>query len=73
MNINLGKVTQSELSMIRSKMYTLDNLFDVCEDGDIIEIRRAIANGVDPKQAGDHFIKGVGTSIGVTPLHVACW
>ena len=56
------------------KMSTLDDLFGACKAGDIVAVRRAIANGVDPKKYYGWLT--FGSSVyedSVTPLHVACW
>ena len=43
-------------------------LFSACEDGDVDGVRRAIADGVDPKTA----INKDRIFAGETPLHTAC-
>ena len=64
------------------KMSTLDDLLGACEAGDIVAVRRAIANGVDPNKYAWHTFRGMGysawgyllsDSVTCTPLHVACW
>ena len=54
------------------KMSTL-YLFGACEAGDIVAVRRAIANGVDPNKYALHTLRGTLYTERVTPLHVACW
>ena len=54
------------------KMSTLNELLGACEAGDIVAVRGAIANGVDPNKYAWHTFRGIGY-FRVTPLHVACW
>jgi ankyrin repeat protein len=58
--------------MIIQKMSTRQavekELFSACEAGDVDRVRRAIAAGVDPKNA----INKAGIFAGRTPLHTAC-
>ena len=53
------------------KMSTLDDLLGACEAGDIVAVRRAIANGFDPNKHAWHTFRDGGHN-SVTPLHVAC-
>ena len=49
------------------KMSTpVDLLYEACKDGDVNKLRRAIANGVDPKEVVFRELSDE------TPLHVAC-
>ena len=62
-------ITSVENSAIRQveEMSSRRDLLDACAAGDIIAVRRAIANGVDPKQEA-YDSKWRRT----TPLHLAC-
>ena len=52
------------------KMSALDDLLGACEAGDIVAVRRAIANGVDPNIYAQYTFRVY--SDRVTPLHIAC-
>ena len=67
------------LGVVRLKYVTshdsrkMDDLLGACEAGDIVAVRRAIANGVDPNKYALHNLRSIGYTERVTPLHVACW
>ena len=47
-----------------------DKLFEACEDGDLEQIRKLIAEGVDPKKVIKRGLTHLG--LDATPLHAAC-
>ena len=61
--------------MTVSSQRKMDDLLGACEAGDIVAVRRAIANGVDPNKHARHTLGSIilWHSDSVTPLHVVCW